>query len=173
MLEAIREGNPKKMAKYPDIAPLDVLQYREKCLNQINFEELAQIRKEKRNQQKAQSMSPMFKQVISELLDLDVDAHKAKLLAERVIQENPDEGSISQLVNLAYKISLQGESYEKSKKVSTKAKPSKLTPKYIENDMRMILEQSQKEDSSVYEKFAEVGIVKDQPDKDFHVTQLI
>ena len=39
--------------------------------------------------------------------------------------------------------------------------------------MRMILEQSQKEDYPVYEKFVEVGIVKDQPDKDFHVMQLI
>ncbi len=173
MLEAIKSGNPKQMAKYRDIAPLDVLPYREKCLNHINFDELAQIRREKRNQQKAQSMSPILKQVISELLDLDVDTHRAKLLAERVFQENPDEGSISQLVKLAYKIALQGESYKESQKEPTRAKQSKLTPKYIENDMRMILEQSQKEDYPVYEKFVEVGIVKDQPDKDFHVAQLI
>ncbi|MGK7893236.1 MAG: ATP-binding protein, partial [Xenococcus sp. (in: cyanobacteria)] len=173
MLEAIKSGDPKQMAKYRDIAPLDVSQYRETCLNQINFDELAQIRRDKRNQQKAQSMSPILKQVISELLDLDVETHRAKFLAERVFQENPDEGSISQLVKLAYKIYLQGESYKESQKEPTRANASKLTPKYIENDMRMILEQSQKEDCPVYEKFVEVGIVRDQPDKDFHVTQLI
>jgi len=30
-------------------------------------------------------MSPLLKQIISELLELEVDAHKAKILAQRII----------------------------------------------------------------------------------------
>jgi hypothetical protein len=168
MLEAIRSGNLVQMKKYRDIAPLDVIEYREKCLNQMNFEDLALIRRQQRKQQKSQSMSPLIKQIISELLELEVDAHKAKLLAERMIQENPDEDNISKLVNLAYKIVIGGESYREANKAKTKKpKTAKLDPEYIENDMRVILQQSQAENFSVYEKLVEVGIVKDTPQEDF------
>ena len=171
MLEAIKSGNLVQMKKYRDIAPLDVLEYRERCLSQMNFEDLAQIRRLQRKQQKSQSMSPLLKQIISELLELEVDAHKAKILAQRIIKENPDENNTSKLVNLAYKIAIGGESYQEANKAKTKkAKTVKLDPEYIENDMRLLLQQSQAENFSVYEKFMEVGIVKDTPQDDFYLS---
>jgi hypothetical protein len=156
------------MKKYRDIAPINISEYREKCLGDINFDDLAEMRRMKRNQKHKSAMSPRLKQVIIELLDLEVEPIQAKALGERVIEENPEETDISKLVKLAYQISLQGEPFKENK--SKKAKSNgKLKPNYTEQDMRKILEEAKRNQVSVYESFVEESMIKDHPEVDFSV----
>ncbi|MEC4986111.1 MAG: ATP-binding protein [Oscillatoria sp. PMC 1068.18] len=165
MLDAIRSGNLVQMKKYRDIAPVDISKYREKCLNDINFEELAELRRIRRNNKQSETMSPLLKQVIVELLELEVEPALAKRLGERIINENPEETDIAKLVNQAYKIALQGKAFNsKPKKAKSKGK---LSPNYTENDMRKILEEAKNNQIPVYEPLVEANIIKDNPEVDF------
>ena len=185
MLDAIRSGNLIQMKKYKDIAPINISEYREKCLSDINFDDLAQMRRNRRNQKKAGVMSPRLKQVIVELLDLEVEPIQAKALGERIINENPQETDISKLVNLAYKIALQGEPFREvegrkqgvgrkdvsSSSQSDLASNGKLKPNDKKQDMRKILEKAKKNQIPVYELFVENSIIKDQPEVDFSIIE--
>jgi hypothetical protein len=168
MLDAIRSGNPEQMKKYRDIAPLDITEYREKCLNVINFNALEEMRRQRRNQKPSEAMSPFLKQVILELLELDIAANRAKVLGERVINENPKETEISKLVNLAYKIALQGEPFEEILPKKAKSN-SKLSPNFTEHDMRKILQEAKKNELPVYEPLVKASIIKDHPEVDFKI----
>lgn len=167
MLDAIRSGNLVQMKKYRDIAPVDISEYREKCLNDINFEDLAELRRIRRNNKQSATMSPLLKQVIVELLELEVEPALAKRLGERMVNEYPEEIDIAKLVNQGYKIALQGEAFD-SKPKKTKSK-GKLNPNYTENDMRKILEEAKRNQSPVYEPLVEANIIKDNPEIDFLV----
>ncbi|ACK70746.1 Tn7-like transposition protein C [Gloeothece citriformis PCC 7424] len=166
MLDAIRSGDLVEMKKYRDIAPVDISFYREKCLNEINFDDLSEMRRTRRNQNNKSAMSPLLKQVIVELLDLEIDPSQAKALGERVVSENPQETDIFKLVNQAYKIALQGEPFKESM-LNKRKLNGKFNPNYTEYDMRKILEEAKKKQVSVYEPFVESGIIKDNPEKDF------
>ena len=166
MLDAIRSGNLVQMKKYRDIAPVDISEYREQCLNSINFEELAELRRTRRNHKQSATMSPLLNQVIVELLELEVEPAFAKRLGERMINEYPEETDISKLVNQAYKIALQGEAFPGSKPTKPKSK-GKLSPNYVENDMRKILEEAKSNQIPVYEPLVEANIIKDNPEVDF------
>ena len=168
MLDAIRSGNLIQMKKYRDIAPVDISDYREKCLNDINFEDLAEMRRMRRNKKHSSAMSPLLKQVIVELLELEVEPTLAKGLGERVVRENPQETEVAKLVNQAYKIALQGEAFKGSKPRKTKQK-GKLNPNYLENDLRKILESAKNSQIPVYEPLVEANIIKDNPEADFLV----
>ena len=151
------------MEKYRDIAPVDISEYRERCLNSINFEELRRIR---RNNKQSATMSPLLTQVIVELLELKVEAAFAKRLGERMINEHPEETDIAKLVNQGYKIALQGEAFPRSKPRKPKSR-GKLNPNYVENDMRKILEEAKSNQIPVYEPLVEANIIKDNPEVDF------
>jgi hypothetical protein len=168
MLDAIRSGDIIRMKKYRDIAPINVSEYREKCLGDINFDDLAEMRRMRRNQKHKSAISPRLKQVIIELLDLEVEPTQAKALGERVIEENPEETDISKLANLAYKISLQGEPFKGNRPKKAQSN-GKLKPNYVEHDMRKILEEAKQNQISVYEPFVEESIIKDHPELDFSV----
>ncbi|MEM1168765.1 MAG: ATP-binding protein [Cyanobacteria bacterium P01_H01_bin.35] len=166
MLNAMRSGNLVQMKKYKDIAPVDISEYREKCLNSINFEELAELRRIRRNNKESATMSPLLKQVIIELLELEVEPAFAKRLGERMINEYPEETDIAKLVNQAYKIALQGETFPGSKPRKPKSR-GKLNPNYVENDMRKILEEAKSNQIPVYEPLVEANIIQDNPEVDF------
>jgi hypothetical protein len=170
MLEAIRSGNLAQMQKYRDIAPIQISEYQTKCLNSINYGILEEIRRLKRNQKSSDPMSPILKEVIAQLLDLEVDPSQAKVLGERVVGENPQDNDISKLVKLAYKIALKGEPFKDDKPQKTKSK-AKVNPNFTEHDMRKILEEAKKNQLPVYESFVKANIIKDIPERDFLIIQ--
>ena len=139
MLDAIRTGNLVQMKKYRDIAPIDISEYREKCLHDINFEDLREQRRIRRNRKESKTISPLLNQVIFELLELEVESSLAKSLGERIVRENPQETDVTKLVNQAYKIALQGEKFKKGSKTRKTKSRGKLSSNYAENDMRKIL----------------------------------
>lgn len=99
---------------------------------------------------------------------MEVQPTQAKALGERIINEHPQETDITKLVNLAYKISLQGEPFKENKPKKAKSN-GKLTPNYSEQDMRKILEEAKKNQIPVYERFVEGSMIKDHPEVDFSV----
>ena len=170
MLDAIRTGNLVRMKKYRDIAPIDISDYREKCLHDINFEDLREQRRIRRNQKESKKISPLLNQVIFELLELEVESSLAKRLGERIVKENPQETDVAKLVNQAYKIALQGEKFKEGSKTRQTKSKGKLNPNYAENDMRKILEEAKSKEFPIYELLVEANIIKDNPEVDFDLT---
>ena len=170
MLDAIRTGNLVRMKKYRDIAPIDISDYREKCLHDINFEDLREQRRIRRNKKESKTISPLLKQVIFELLELEVESSLAKRLGERIVRENPQETDVAKLVNQAYKIALQGEKFKEGSKTRQTKSKGKLNPNYAENDMRKILEEAKSKEFPIYELLVEANIIKDNPEVDFDLT---
>ena len=85
-------------------------------MHDINFEDLREQRRIRRNQKESKTISPLLKQVIFELLELEVESSLAKRLGERIVKENSQEIDVAKLVNQAYKIALQGEKFKEVSK---------------------------------------------------------
>ncbi|BAY32864.1 Tn7-like transposition protein C [Nostoc carneum NIES-2107] len=164
MLDAIRSGDKEWMIKYKDIAPLDTTEYQNKCLSELDYKDLKEIRRLARKQQNQQQVSPKLNYVILELLNLEIEPAKAKEYAEKTVSSDED-ADIPSLVKKAYALALQGgQVNENLAKTSTKKVKSK--PKYKENDIRRIVENAKKEKKSAYEDLKSAGIIKN-PIEDF------
>ncbi|MBG1266646.1 ATP-binding protein [Nostoc sp. WHI] len=165
MLDAIRSGDKERMMKYKDITPVDITQYKQKCLYELESVDLKEIRRLAKKQQTQQKVSPKLNYVIIELLNLKIDAHKAKQCAEQVIFSSDEDSDIPSLVDKAYFLALGGGQINE-KVVNTSTENTKLKPKYHENDIRLIVENAKKDKKSAYEYLKMAGIIKD-PIKDF------
>ncbi|MBD2413794.1 transposase [Nostoc calcicola FACHB-389] len=165
MLDAIRSGDKEWMIKYKDIAPLDTTEYQNKCLSGLDYNDLKEIQRLARKQQNQQKVSPKLNWIIARLLELEVEASRAKECAEQVIVINDENADIATLVNKAYALALQGGQVN-TNLVKTSQKKAKLKTKYIENDILCAVENAQKEKKSAYEGLKLAGIIKN-PVEDF------
>jgi len=166
MLDAIRLGDREWMIKYKDIAPLDITEYHNRCVSEIDAKDLTEIKRLAKKQQNQQKVSPKLNYVISELLKLEVESGKAKECAEQIVysHEDPDI-PIPSLVNKAYALALQGCQVNESL-AKTSTRKAKLKTKYQENDIRRIVENAKKDKKSAYEDLKLAGIIKN-PVEDF------
>ena len=163
MLDAIRSGDIKQIEKYKDIGSIDISEFREKYLNQVNFNDLIAKRQTK---QEASMMSPLLRKVVAELIKLEVSASRAKVLAERVVTENPQEDDFSELVDQAYLLELEGE-LSKATQAKTKPKKTKSPPNYSKNDIRKIVEDAKANEDFAYDSWVEANVIKDNFQDDF------
>jgi NACalpha-BTF3-like transcription factor len=160
MLDAIRSGDKEWMIKYKDIAPLDTTEYHDKCLSELEAKDLKEIRRLARKQQSIGMGSAVLRHVIIELLKLDVEPALAKECAEKVVASGEKDADIPSLVKAAYTLALQG-GQVKEGKAATSQQKTKSKPQYQENDIRLIVENAQKNQSSAYEALKSAGIIKD------------
>lgn len=165
MLDAIRSGDKEWMIKYKDIAPIDATEYHNKCLSKLEAEDLKEIRRMARKQQSQQKISPKLNHVILELLDLGVEPAKAKECAEKVIALSEADIDIPIIVKEAYSLALQGGQVDQGTTQISKRR-TKRQPKYQENDMRLLVENAKKNQTSAYKDLKTAGIIKD-PLEDF------
>lgn len=175
MLDAIRSGDRDWMNKYKDIAPLDTTEYSKNCVSELEKRDLKEARRLARKQQNNGHLSATQRHVILELLALGIEPAKAKECAEQVVISSEEETDIPSLVKQAYALALGGKiqettatttkvSNQKSKATSTH-KP-KAKPKYQENDIRQIVENAKKNETTAYEGLKSANIIKN-PVEDF------
>jgi hypothetical protein len=160
MLDAIRSDDKEWMMKYKDIAPLDTIEYHNKCLSELETKDLKEIRRLARKQQSMGGGSAALRHVILELLELDVEPALAKECAEKIVASSEKDADIPSLVKEAYTLALQG-GQVKDGKAATSQQKTKPKPQYQENDIRLIVENAQKNQSSAYEALKLAGIIKD------------
>ena len=165
MLDYIRD--PKKddwAIKYKDVALVDTAAYYNKCMSELESKELEASRQLARTQQNgSRYSSATLRNVILELLELDIEPGVAKQCAERVADSNSKDVSIPLLVKEAYSLALQGSSMnmEKNKRVA------KSKFKYSDDDIRGIVESAKKSQTSAYEALKLAGVIRDNPVQEF------
>lgn len=168
MLDYIRD--PKKddwAIKYKDIAPLDTMEYHGKCLSELKAKEIEEVRQLARTKQRDSKQSAILRQVICELLNLDVEPQVAKGCAEKVVERSSETSNIQALVKEAYSLALAGEPVKEedkltgSKRKSASSSKTKGKSKYQETDIRWIVENAKKNQTSAYEALRDAGVIGD------------
>jgi NACalpha-BTF3-like transcription factor len=165
MLDAIRSGDKEWMIKYKDIAPLDPTEYRNKCLSSLETRDLEEVRRLARKQQSSTYISATLRHVIVELMNLDVSPNQAKECAQSVVATLGEDAPVSSLIKEAYKLALQGSSV-KSERGTNRKRKTKNLPTYQAHDIRLIVEQAQKNQTPACLDLKAAGIIKD-PVQDF------
>jgi len=167
MLDYIR--NPKKehwAIKYKDIGPVDTGEFERNCLAELNAQQLEDVRRAARAQQKqSKYSSETLRLVILELLDLDIEPALAKGSAEKALDSCDDKENIPELVKAAYTFALQGNSV---KTAPTKTKrATKPKSQYQKGDIREIVASAKKEKIPAYNALKREGAIRDEPLRDF------
>ena len=165
MLDAIRSGDKEWMIKYKDIAPVDPTEYRNKCLSFLETRDLEEVRRLARKQQSSAHISATLRHVIVELMNLDVSPNQAKECAQSVVAILGEDAPVSSLIKEAYKLALQGLSVKSECGTNRKRKIKNL-PTYQAHDIRLIVEQAQKNQTPACLDLKAAGIIKD-PVQDF------
>lgn len=158
MLDALKTGDIRKIAKYEDISTVDTdfLGFIERERQTIDLE--MKIEALKRTQRKKEQEVKMSKkeEVLLKLLSLNIDTDEAQNIVEKVLEDD-DKLEVNQII---IKTIQQISTHEKKKRKA----------RYIENtnenDIRIIVEQGRKNSLSGYESLKQKGIIKEYT-KDF------
>lgn len=159
MLEALKSGNIKEIAKYEDICTVDIdfMGFVDKSKQSVDWDmRMKMLQKQQKKKEEEVNLSKK-EQAILKLLDLNIDAKKAQKAVEKVLDK--EEGlEVSEIVIKAVQmIANNGKLKQKEK---SKAK------NMDENDIRYIVEEGRKNKKSAYESLNEKGLIK-QVEKDF------
>ncbi|WP_350343885.1 ATP-binding protein [Proteinivorax tanatarense] len=153
MIQALKSNNMSKVAKFEDISNLDFEEFLIEETPRVNSseEKIKEILLKKKSAENEKNISAKEKAVLK-LLDLDIPSKKAAALVSKVIEDESDDISVSNLVIKAIKVN----SEEKSTRDNIKIKKLK------KDDLRAIAKE--KNNNSTYQSFKEKNIIKNSPD---------
>lgn len=169
MLDALKSGNPDRIAKYGDIKPLDLGDFYEQYRAKLETNKLAELQKLRMVEQHSTDAPSLLKEVILQLMNLDLSPSMAKLHAERVIAARKQNATVAELTTEAYKAALN-EGLTKLEKPVIKADKPKFkdtrSKSYINGDLRLIVAEAKKNKYSAYQALKNNGVIK-SPIQDF------
>jgi hypothetical protein len=166
MLDALKSGNKESIAKYSDIKPLDIKDFYEHFRSKLEVKKQADFEKFRANSLTTQSPThvPSFlREVILQLMSLDLPPTLAKFHAEKVVAAREPDATVADLTRKAYEIALkeglipQEKTETKEQKAATKQVRSK---SYIHGDLRLIVAEAKKNKSSTYQALMNHGVLK-------------
>jgi NACalpha-BTF3-like transcription factor len=166
MLDALKSGDKERIAKYSDIKPLDIKDFYEHFRSELEVKKQADLEKFRANSLTTQSPTdvPSFlREVILQLMSLDLPPVLAKLHAEKVVAAREPDATVADLTRKAYEIALkegltpQEKPEAKEQKAANKTARSK---SYIHGDLRLIVAEAKKNKSSAYQALMNHGILK-------------
>ncbi len=165
MLDALKSGDPERIARYGDIRPIDTADFYQKYLSQLEAKERTRQTRIVRRQQGSTNISATLKQVILGLVQLDIEPAMAKHCAERALAARTGEPDVTLLVKEAYKFVLQdGQSQEAERVVDvttrTDRKRTRTKVDLQPDDLRSIVAQGQQNQLSGYEVLKARGFIK-------------
>lgn len=153
MLEALKTGNIKEIAKYEDICTVDIdfLGFVDKSKQSLDWDmRMKMLQRQQKEKEKEVNLSKK-EQAILKLLDLNIDAKKAQKAVEQVL--DAEEGlEVSEIVIKA--IQMIATNGKPKQKVKSKTK------KMDENDIRFIVEEGKRNKKSAYESLKEKGLIR-------------
>ncbi|UZQ52429.1 ATP-binding protein [Clostridium kluyveri] len=156
MLDALKTGDIRKIAKYEDVSTVDTdfLGFIERERQTIDLE--MKIEALKRTQRKKEQEVKMSnkEEALLKLLGLNIDTDMAQNIVEKILEQN-DKLEVNEIVIKA----IQEISSPQKKKGKTRN-----IENANENDIRVIAEQGRKNSLSGYESLKEKGIIKDYKD---------
>ncbi len=168
MLDALRSGNPGRIAKYGDITPINIEEFYDEYKAKLNLEEQRKLEMLRERLKTQTNKSPDLNQIISGLLELGISPKLAKMFAEQVSAGRDTGDTIASLITKAYQIALSTPNVVvtdgKTKEVE-EPKPKKLPQKYISGDLRLIVSEAKLSKMSAYEGLMNNKIIKSPLDE--------
>lgn len=163
MLQALKSGDERQIAKYDDIRPFDVREFHEENLRLLNFN--ASI-KQKRDteRKKKEETHDLLEQGVLKLLELNVEPNMAKKVVQQAINQFGPKSEVSTIVKEALKIILMKELENKLKTRKNLEEKAKIKNR---NDLRFIVEEGRKNKLSAYESLKLAGVIKNPLDDEF------
>jgi len=166
MLDALKSGNQERIAKYSDIRPLDIVDFYEHFCSELEVKkqiDLEKLRADSRATQSPTDVPSLLREVILQLMSLDLSPALAKLHAEKVVAAREPDATVADLIRKAYETALkegltpQKQPEAKERKSATKQVRGK---SYIHGDLRLIVAEAKKNKSSAYQALKNHGGVK-------------
>lgn len=162
MLDALRSGEPERIARYADIDPIDIEEFYEGYKAKLNIHEQKRL-EQLREKMKAQvNHAPELNQIISGLLDLDIPPKTAKMFAEKALAVRENDDTLAKLTKNAYQLALAMPSVTIAEPPppSKESKPVKSPKKYATGDLRIIVSEAKLSQVSAYEGLQNNGVIK-------------
>ena len=166
MLDALKSGDKERVAKYSDIKPLDIRDFYEHFRSKLEVRKQADLEKLRASSLTTQSPTdvPSFlREVILQLMSLDLPPALAKLHAETVVATREPDATVADLVRKAYEAALKEglTPQEKPEAKNQKAVSKQVRSKsYIHGDLRLIVAEAKKNKSSAYQALMNHGVIK-------------
>lgn len=162
MMDALKSGNINRIAKFEDIASINIDDFLNKEISNINL--INSKLKELQNLQSNRSVvnnEKIKEQAIVKLLELDVEPNKAKKCVEKVLDVSNINIEINELVKKAFKLTFND--VDKNHEVKKRNKKVEIKNK---NDLRLIVKEAKKNNLSAYQALIDAGYIK-EIDNDF------
>lgn len=166
MLDALKSGDPERIAKYSDIKPLDVQDFYEQYRSKLEAKrqsELNRLRAASQSAQHPADAPSLLKQIILQLMSLELSPAMAKFHAERVVATRKPGAAVADLTTEAYAAALNEglPLQENSAAEKQEAKPKEPKSKnYAHGDLRLIVAEAKKSESSAYQGLKNHGVIK-------------
>jgi hypothetical protein len=156
MLQALKSGNLKEIAKYSDIQPVDMSDFKHAYDEQIN-KMTGDSGYSHYNNPEYEEKHDIVGQVVLKLLELAVDANIAKKAAEITLEAKNDENeSLPAFVKEAFKIALDMENRLIKNKNS-----DNIVKLHDKSDLRHVVDSQAQNGQSAYESLRMSGKIKD------------
>jgi len=155
MLQALKKGSLREIAKYDDICTVNVdfAGFLNRSKQTVETEMRLKALQKKRQQEEKKAFLSIKEQAIIKLLELNIEAKKAQKAVEQVMEAEGEKIDVSELVVKA--IQLLSSPSEK-----TNRKSRRTARKMDENDIRFIVEEGRKKQMTAYEVLKEKGLIK-------------
>lgn len=155
VIQALKKGNIREIAKYDDICTVNVdfAGFLDRSKQTVETEMRLKALQKQRQQEEKEAALSIKEQAIIKLLELNIEAKKAQKAVEQVIEAEGEKTDASELVIKA--IQLFSSPSEK-----TNRKPRSTARKMNENDIRFIVEEGRKKQMTAYEALKEKGLIK-------------
>ncbi|MDU1350596.1 ATP-binding protein [uncultured Clostridium sp.] len=154
MLDALRTGDIKKIAKYEDISTVDTdfLGFLERERSSIDLE--MKVEALKRTQRKKEQEIKMSKkeEALLKLFDLNINPDKALKAVDKILKEEGENLEVNEVIVKAI---------QQISNIENKKRKPRNTEKINEKDIRIIVSDGRKNNLSAYESLKEQGIIKD------------
>ena len=166
MLDALKSGDKERIAKYSDIKPLDIKDFYEHFRSKLEVKKQSDLEKLRANSLTTQTPTdiPSFlREVILQLMSLDLPPALAKLHAESVVAAREPDATVADLTRKAYETALkegltpQEKPEVKEQKSANKQVRSK---SYVHGDLRLIVTEAKKNKASAYQALKNHGVLK-------------
>lgn len=166
MLDALKSRDQERIANYSDIKPLDIKDFYEHFRSELEGKKQAELEKFRADSRTAQSptdIPSLLREVILQLMSLDLPPALAKLHAEKVVAAREPDTTVADLTSKAYETALKEglTPQEQPETKEQKAAPKQVRSKsYIQGDLRLIVAEAKKNKSSAYQALMNHGILK-------------
>ncbi|WP_206915846.1 ATP-binding protein [Alicyclobacillus suci] len=156
MLQSLRSGDMRELAKYEDIQPIDIGSFIERESSSIKVsEKIKELQVAKKKQVERQAMNVEEESIIK-LVELEVPPATAKRLVKKVM-EGKGTVTVPSVVKTALALHAQSAS-DKTEERST------LKGQAVQGDIRIAVAEGKKSGKSAYEVLKEHGIIKPTSD---------